>query len=366
MTENVPPPPTPTATTTAPTTSMSSLRLSALPPDIAQKLIAEALGTFVLVFFGVGSVVILSAAVRNQPGITFIDLTAIGLSFGIAVMVMVYAVGRISGGHFNPAVSLGAAIGGRVAWAEALAYMVVQVVSAIIAAGVLALVAEGYPGFSPSGRMGANSYGANHSGISWWAAFILEAVLTAVFVFVILAVTDIRNEHPALAPLAIGFTLAAIHFVAIPATGTSVNPARSIGPALYGGTDALKQLWLFIVAPLLGGAFSGILYPAAFGHGTEPVAGSGFRFRGRLAVAVPGYGAPDQLQQQWQQPWASGQAPTTEPYPTQSTPPVTQSPGAVPPGGPEPGVVPPDPAPTELAPPDEPGPPEARPQVPPD
>ena len=119
-----------------------------------------------------------------------------------------------------------------------------------------------------------------------------------VFVWVILAVTDERNEHPALAPLAIGFTLVAIHFVAIPATGTSVNPARSIGPALFAGTDAIAQLWLFIVGPLLGGAIAGFTYPLLFGQGSDPVVGSGLRF-GRPAGAVPGYGAPDQYQQQW-------------------------------------------------------------------
>jgi aquaporin Z len=274
----------------------------------AQKLVAEFLGTFVLVFFGVGSVVLISVAASGRLAVA--DITAIGLSFGIAVMVMVYAVGRVSGGHFNPAVSLGAAIGGRVSWVEALVYMVAQVVGGIVGAAAVAVVAEGYAGFTLTGRMGANSYGTNGFGIAWWGAFVLEAVLTAVFVFVILGVTDIRNEHPALAPLAIGFTLAAVNFVAIPATGASANPARSIGPALFDGTHALKQLWLFILAPLVGGAVSGMLYPLVFGHGSEPVRGSGLHLGSRQPVGVPGYGAPDALQQQWQQtqapPWASG------------------------------------------------------------
>jgi aquaporin Z len=286
----------------------------AVAPGTPQKLVAEFLGTFVLVFFGVGSVVLMGAELPQSSltAIALSDRTAIGLTFGIAVMVMVYAVGRISGGHFNPAVSLGAALGGRVAWAEALLYMLVQVVAGIVAAALLFAVAQGYPGFSGDGRMGANGYRLHGFGIAWWAALILEAVLTLVFVLVILAVTDTRNEHPALAPLAIGFTLAAIHFVAIPATGTSVNPARSIGPALFGGTDALTQLWLFLVAPLLGGALGGLLYPALFGRGDEPVAGSGLRL-GRGAGAVPGYGAPDQLQQQWQQ--GPGQEPWQQPPP---------------------------------------------------
>jgi aquaporin Z len=292
------------------------------PPGLGQKLAAEFLGTFVLVFFGVGSVVLISIAGDGRLAVA--DITAIGLAFGISVMVMVYAVGRVSGGHFNPAVSLGAAIGGRVAWTEALAYMVVQVVGGIVGAAAVALVAESYPSFTLTGRMGANSFGGSDLAISWWGALVLEAILTAVFVFVILAVTDIRNEHPALAPLAIGFTLAAIHFVAIPATGTSVNPARSIGPALFDGTHALQQLWLFIVAPLLGGVVGGVLYPLVFGHGGEPVRGSGIRFSGRRPAGVPGYGAPDALQQQWtQQPWASGgggQPATGQPAP-QAPPP---------------------------------------------
>jgi aquaporin Z len=277
-------------------------------PGLGQKLTAEFLGTFVLVFFGVGSVVILSAS-----GGQALDYTGIALAFGIAVMVMVYAVGRISGGHFNPAVSIGAAIGGRVSWNEALAYMVTQVVGAIVGAAALLVVAEGFPDFTAKGRMGTNSFGSTGSGISWWSALLLELILTAVFVFVILAVTDSRNEHPALAPLAIGFTLVAIHLVAIPATGTSVNPARSIGPALFGGSEALKQVWLFIVAPLLGGGLSGVVYPLLFGHAEEPVAGSGLRFGAPSAGAVPGYGAPDQFQQQWQQEGTPPQPPPSAP-----------------------------------------------------
>ena len=267
-------------------------------PTMAQRLGAEFLGTFVLVFFGVGSVVILGAA-----GGSLSDYTGIALTFGIAVAVMIYAVGRISGGHFNPAVSMGAAIGGRVPWSEAFAYMVTQVVGAIVGAFALFIVAHGYEGFEAKDRMGANYFGrgAPASGISWWGALVLELILTAVFVFEILAVTDSRNEHPALAPLAIGLTLFAVHMVAIPATGTSVNPARSIGPALFAGSGALQHLWLFIVAPLLGGALSGLLYPALFGRGDEPVAGSGLRFGNGVTGAVPGYGAPDAFQQQWQE-----------------------------------------------------------------
>ncbi len=291
------------------------------PPTLTQRLAAEFLGIFVLVFLGVGSVVIINATYPGVAGINVFAETAIGLSFGIAVMVMVYSVGRISGGHFNPAVSLGAALGGRIRWAEAGIYMVVQLVGATAGAAALFGVAKGYPGFVAKGHMGANSYGSHGSGIHWWAALLLELVLTAIFVFVILAVTDIRNEHPALAPLAIGFTLTAIHYVAIPATGTSVNPARSIGPALFSGSDALGQVWLFILGPMIGGALAGVLYPLVFGQGADPVQGSGWRFGTAVPAGVPGYGLPDQLQEQWDQ----GSGPTQgQSRPSESGPDDTQ------------------------------------------
>ncbi len=266
---------------------------------IGQKVAAEVLGTFVLVLFGCGSAVM--ATETLESGGFFSTLTTIGLTFGLALMVMIYAVGRISGAHFNPAVSVGAAIGGRLAWNQVPIYIAAQLAGAILGAAVLFGLLHGFEGFDAEGNMGQNAYGAESAGnYAMWAALLLELVLTMVFVWVILAVTDARNEHPALAPLAIGFTLVAIHFVAIPATGTSVNPARSIGPALFAGTDAIAQVWLFIVGPLLGGAIAGITYSLMFGQGSDPVVGSGLRF-GRPAGAVPGYGAPDQYQQQWQQ-----------------------------------------------------------------
>ncbi|WP_242665403.1 MULTISPECIES: MIP/aquaporin family protein [unclassified Nocardioides] len=273
---------------------------------IQQKLTAEMIGTFVLVFFGCGSVVY---ATQAQAAST---VTTIGLTFGIAVMVMVYAFGRVSGAHFNPAVSAGAAVGGRMPWAQAGLYMIAQLVGAILGALVLFLLMHGYDGFEAEGGMGQNFFGDQSPGsaeYAWWAAFLLELLMTAVFVTVILAVTDERNEHPSLAPLAIGFTLAAIHFVVIPATGTSVNPARSIGPALFAGSDAIIQLWLFILAPLLGGAVAGLAYPLLFGRVGDPVPGSGISFsRPRTAAQVPGYAAPDQYQQQWNQDTSAGYA----------------------------------------------------------
>ena len=270
----------------------------------AQKVAAEVLGTFVLVFFGCGSVTFAS------QGIGGVDYTAVGLTFGLAVAVLAYAVGRVSGAHFNPAVSVGAAIGGRIAWRQVPVYVGAQLAGAVLAGLALFTLLHGFEAFDSEGSMGQNFFGdasPNPAELAWWSAFLLELLLTFVFVTVILAVTDARFEHPALAPLVIGLTLAAVHFVAIPATGTSVNPARSIGPALFAGTDAIVQLWLFILAPLLGAVVAGLVYPLVFGHGTEPVPGSGLSFS-RPTAAVPGYGAPDQFQQEWNQQAAQEQA----------------------------------------------------------
>jgi aquaporin Z len=265
-----------------------------------QKVAAEVIGTFVLVLFGCGSVVYAAETVDTlgQGGLLTMTST-VGLTFGLALTVMIYSFGRVSGAHFNPAVSVGAAMGGRLAWNQVPVYVAAQVAGAILGAAVLFGLLHGFQGFDAEGNMGQNSFGLESpGGYALWAALLLELVLTAVFVWVILAVTDERNEHPALAPLAIGLALAAIHFVAIPATGTSVNPARSIGPALFAGGDAIGQVWLFVVAPLLGGAVAGLTYSLLFGRGGIPVVGSGLTF-GRAPAAVPGYGAPDQYQQQW-------------------------------------------------------------------
>ncbi len=271
--------------------------MEATSPTLVQKLAAEAIGTAVLVLLGVGSVQI---TLDTEGGL---DFAAVGLAFGIAIIVMIYAFGRVSGGHFNPAVSVGAALSGRIPWKDAGLYSAAQVVGAVVGAAILALVLfTGDAGWELGQPLGSNGFG-NEGGVDVIGALILELVMTLVFVLVILAVTDERNEHPALAPLAIGFTLAAIHFATLGATGTSVNPARSIGPGLFSGTDAILQLWLFIVAPLLGAAAAGFLYPALFGRASEPVPGSGLNFAARRAAApaVPGYGMPDQFQQQWNQ-----------------------------------------------------------------
>jgi aquaporin Z len=279
-------------------------------PTAAQKFSAEVLGTFVLVFFGVGAALATGA-----------DVITTGLAFGLTVLVMAYSVGRVSGGHFNPAVTVGAAVGGRLAWSHVPLYIVAQLLGAVAGAAVLWSVYQGIPGFSSEGSFGQNSFGdLSAYDLGWWAAFLVEAVTTLVFLMAILAVTDERNEHPALAPLAIGLTLAMIHFATIPLTGTSVNPARSIGPALFAGVDAIAQLWLFILATLLGGALAGLLYPLVFGRHGEPVAGSGLRFGRRPPPgAVPGYGAPDAYQQQWNQQYGVAQPgqPGQAPWPPQ-------------------------------------------------
>ncbi len=268
---------------------------------------AEFLGTFVLVFFGCGTALMSGG-----------DYVATALAFGLTVLVMAYAVGRVSGGHFNPAISLGAAVGGRIAWRQVPAYIGAQLAGALAAGLCLFVLMHGFPGFDATGNMAQNSFGDAGSGYAWWAAILLEMLMTAVFLWVILAVTDVRNEHPALAPLAIGLTLTMLHFGSIAATGTSVNPARSIGVGVFAGVDAIAQLWLFILAPLLGGAIAGITYALLFGRGSEDVPGSGLRLvrvefgpgaaaPGAAAPgvaapdvgAVPGYGAPDQLQEQW-------------------------------------------------------------------
>jgi len=264
------------------------------PPTTGQKIAAEVLGTFVLVFLGCGSVVLFRAPGTGLAEATDLigaaSIVSVGLSFGLAVLIMAYAVGRISGGHFNPAVTLGAAVAGRLPWKDLPLYIGSQLVGATLGALALFVIGTSYAGWEAVGAtMGANGFG--NGGIEWWGAFVLEAVLTAIFLWVILAVTDGRNEHPALAPLAIGLALAAIHFVAIPATGTSVNPARSFGPALFSGSDALGQLWLFIVAPLVGAAVAGATYRPLFGS----------------AASVPDV-ARDQYQDEWNQEDGPGRA----------------------------------------------------------
>jgi aquaporin Z len=220
-----------------------------------QKYAAEAIGTFWLTFAGCGSAVI--AAGFPQVGI---GLLGVSLAFGLSVVTMAYAIGHISGAHLNPAVTLGLAAGGRFPAGQVIPYIVAQVVGAIVASGVLYLIASGAAGFDLAKGFASNGYGEHSPGqYSLVACLISEVVMTMIFLFVIMGSTHGRAPV-GFAPLAIGLTLTMIHLVSIPVTNTSVNPARSTGPALFVGGWALAQLWLFWVAPLIGGAIGGVLY----------------------------------------------------------------------------------------------------------
>jgi aquaporin Z len=214
--------------------------------------IAEFIGTFILVLFACGTAVIAGAQV---------GVLGIALAFGLALIAAAYGIGAISGCHINPAVSLGVLVAGRMNGAQFAGYVVAQCLGAIVAAYVLACIASGaLAGYDiASSGLAHNGWGAGYGGgYGEGAAFLFEVVATFIFVLVILGATG-KGAHPAMAGLAIGLTLTVIHLVGIRITGTSVNPARSLGPALVVGGKALSQLWLFIVAPLLGGAAAGLL-----------------------------------------------------------------------------------------------------------
>ncbi|MBC8321061.1 MAG: aquaporin Z [Bacteroidetes bacterium] len=227
--------------------------------SLSKKLFAEFFGTFWLVFGGTGSAVL--AAGFPEFGIGF---TGVALAFGLTVLTMVYAVGPISGGHFNPAVSFGLWAGGRFSSKELLPYIIVQVVGAIAASGILYLVASGNADFNVKDGFASNGYG-EHSpgGYTMVAALIVEIVLTFMFIFIIMGATD-KLAPIGFAGLAIGMALVLIHLISIPVTNTSVNPARSTGPALFVGGWALSQLWLFWVAPMVGGILGGFAYKSFF------------------------------------------------------------------------------------------------------
>jgi aquaporin Z len=223
--------------------------------EIFKKTTAEFFGTFWLVFGGCGSAVL--AAAFPELGIGFVGVS---LAFGLTVVTMAYAVGHISGGHFNPAVSFGLWAGKRFAGKELLPYIVAQVLGAIFAGLVLYLIASGKEGFSTSGGFASNGYG-EHSpgGYSLVSALVAEIVLTAMFLIVIMGSTD-KKAPAGFAPLAIGLALTLIHLISIPVTNTSVNPARSTGVALFAGGWAIAQLWLFWIAPIIGGIIGGVVY----------------------------------------------------------------------------------------------------------
>lgn len=227
---------------------------------LIRKLGAEFFGTFWLVFGGCGAAVL--AAGVPDVGIGWLG---VALAFGLTVLTMAYAVGHISGGHFNPAVSLGLWAGGRFPARELAPYIATQVVAGILAATSLFTIANGKPGFSAvASGFAANGYGAHSpQGYSMLSAILVELLLSFFFVMVIMGATDPRAIK-GIAPVAIGLALTGVHLVGVPVTNMSVNPARSIGPALFAGPWALAQLWLFIVVPIVGGLVAGVVYRSLF------------------------------------------------------------------------------------------------------
>lgn len=218
------------------------------------KMLAEFIGTFTLVFLGCGSAVLATTNPDLAPG-----LVGISLAFGLALIGMAYGIGAVSGCHINPAVSLGAMLAGRMPMGEMIQYWIAQVAGAVVAGLVLVLIMSGKLGVYDGGY-GANGWGEGYLGeFSMFSALVFEIVATFLFVVVILGSTG-KGAANAIAGLAIGLMLIVIHIVGINVTGVSVNPARSIGPALFSGGAAMAQLWLFIVAPLIGGAVAGILF----------------------------------------------------------------------------------------------------------
>ncbi len=231
---------------------------------ISKRVMAEFFGTFWLVFGGCGSAVL--AAAYPELGIGF---AGVALAFGLTVLTMAYAIGHISGCHLNPAVTLGLVTGKRFPASEVLQYWVAQLIGAVVGAGVLYVIASGKAGFDVTAGFASNGF-AEHSpgGYSMLAGMTAECVLTFFFLLIILGATD-KRAPAGFAPIAIGLGLTLIHLIGIPVTNVSVNPARSTGPALFAGGWALQQLWLFWIAPLIGGALAGLVYPVIAGDQKE-------------------------------------------------------------------------------------------------
>jgi len=235
---------------------------------LTNRLVAEFVGTFWLVLGGCGSAVL--AATFPNVGI---GLVGVSLAFGLTVLTMAYGIGHISGCHLNPAVTVGLLVGGRFRSSDTIPYIIAQVIGAIVAAALLYFIASGKPGFDLAGGLASNGF-AEHSpgGYSLISALVTETVMTFMFLIIILGSTDGRAPE-GFAPIAIGFALTLIHLISIPVTNTSVNPARSTGPALVVGSWALSQLWLFWVAPLIGGVLAGVSYRAVAGEAAPPIVG---------------------------------------------------------------------------------------------
>ncbi|WP_313810635.1 aquaporin Z [Glutamicibacter sp.] len=234
-------------------------------PSTGAKLSAEFLGTFVLVFGGCGAAIFAAQVLADGPINMGIGFLGVALAFGLTVLVMAYAVGHISGGHFNPAVTVGTAIAGRTPWKDVPAYIITQIIAASAAGAVLFVIASGKDGFNAvESGFASNGYGdRSPDGYSLLAGLVAEIVLTAIFLYVILGTTD-RRAPKGFAPLGIGLSLTLIHLVCIPITNTSVNPARSLGVAWFAGPEALGQVWLFLVAPIIGAAIAGSTYKLLF------------------------------------------------------------------------------------------------------
>ncbi|PRD45473.1 MIP family channel protein [Sphingobacterium haloxyli] len=227
---------------------------------MSSKFVAELIGTFGLVLFGCGAAAI--AGVDTMAGLSGLGLLGISMAFGLSVVVFAYAIGGISGCHINPAVTIGVLCAGRMSVKDAVVYIIAQCMGALLGAFVLQQILTGQLAGFTAGEWayGANGWGTKYqSEYGTAAAFITETVLTFIFLFVILATTS-KVGNSTMAGLAIGFTLLLIHMVAIPITGTSVNPARSLGPALLAGGQALSQLWLFIIAPILGAVIAAMVW----------------------------------------------------------------------------------------------------------
>lgn len=242
-------------------------------PKLASRLGAEFFGTFWLVFGGCGSAIFAAKVIdptdKVQLGIGFVG---VALAFGLTVLTMAYAVGHISGGHFNPAVTLGLVAGGRFPAKDALSYIVTQVVAGLVAGGLLYAIAGGKAGFDAHRGFAANGYG-DHSpnGYSMMAVFLAEVILTAFFLLIIMGATDGRAPT-GFAPIAIGLGLTLIHLISIPISNTSVNPARSTAVAFF-QDGAAGQLWMFWVAPIIGGVIGGLIYKALLDEGNPDIVG---------------------------------------------------------------------------------------------
>lgn len=235
-------------------------------PALPTRLLAEFLGTLVLVFGGCGSAIFAAHVIHPDSGVNLgIGFVGVSLAFGLTVLTMVYAVGHISGGHFNPAVTLGAVLAGRAEWKDVLPYWVTQIIGGTVAGALLLLIAMGKDGFDPvASGFATNGYAERSpDGYSLVAVLIAEIVLTAIFLYIILGATD-RRAPTSFAPIAIGLALTLIHLISIPISNTSVNPARSLGVAWFAGPEALGQVWLFIMAPLIGAAIAGLTYKTMF------------------------------------------------------------------------------------------------------